>query len=466
MLENISGNISKVFDKLSGKKFINESDLNDSLREIRIALLEADVSLEVAKSFISKVKQEAAGQQVIKSVSAGQMVVKIVNDCLVNLLGSDKQEINFEVKPPVVIMMVGLQGAGKTTSSGKLAHYLKNKSNKKVLLASLDSYRPAAKEQLRILAQKSQTESLEIIADEKPTTTAKRALEKSKEFGYDILILDTAGRTVVNEEMMGELEEVQKICDPNEILLTVDSMIGQDAINIAKGFNEKLDLSGVILTRLDGDSRGGVALTMKEATGCPIKFIGVGENISDLEAFDPKRIASRIVGMGDIVTLVEKAQEVFDEDEMKKAEQKMQKGQFDLEDLLSQIRNMKKMGGMGSIMKMLPGASKLNQAMDKMGDMQGEIKRQEALILSMTKKERQKPDILSSSRKRRIATGSGSNIQEVNRLLKKYKHMKKMMGKMGKMDKSKLADMMGSGGDEGFTQSMDQKPPSGNFLGF
>lgn len=444
MLDNITNNIGKVFDKISGKKFINEDDLNQTLREIRIALLEADVSLEVAKKFIANVKEEALGQKVIKSVSAGEMIIKIVNDCLVELLGSDKQEINFEAKPPIIIMMVGLQGAGKTTTAAKLAYRFKHKNKKKALLASLDSYRPAAKEQLEILAQKTETNSLEIIKDETPLQTTKRALKHAKEFGYDAVILDSAGRTAINEEMMTELDEIKEISQPNEILLVVDAMIGQDSINVAKNFHQRLDLTGVILTRLDGDSRGGSALTMKEITGCAIKFIGVGENFKDLEEFDPKRIASRIVGMGDVVSLVEKAQEVFDEKEVEKATKKMQKGQFDLEDLLSQIRNMKKMGGMGSILKMLPGASKLTQAMNQMGDVQNEVKKQEALILSMTKKERQKPEILNSSRKRRIAAGAGSTIQEVNRLLKKYKQMSKMMKKMGKVDKSKLQEMMNS----------------------
>ncbi len=444
MLDNITKNIGKIFDSLSGKKFIGEDDLNDVMRQIRVALLEADVSLSIAKDFIEKVKQEALGQQVVKSVSPGQMIVKIVNDELVKLLGSEKSEINFSTKPPAILMFVGLQGAGKTTSAAKLALRLKNKNHKKVLLASLDTYRPAAQKQLEILAQKVAVDSLEIVESEKPLEITKRAISQAIKIGSDVLILDTAGRTAINDELMQELIAIKNIANPVEILLVVDSLIGQDALNIAKIFHEKLTLTGTILTRLDGDGRGGVALTMKAATNCPIKFIGVGEKVEEFEEFDPKRIASRIIGMGDVVSLVEKAQEVFDQNEMEKAAKKMQKGQFDFEDLLSQIRNTKKMGGMKSIIKLLPGAGKIAEHLSKMGDIETELKRQEAIILSMTKKERKNPDslIMSSSRKRRIAAGAGTNIQEINRLLKKYKQMQKMMKKFGKIDKNALEQMM------------------------
>jgi len=444
MFDNFSNKITKVFDVLAGKKFISEDDLNASMREIRIALLEADVSLPIAKDFIEKVKNEALGQQVIKSISAGNMIVKIVNDELVKLLGDEKSEIDFNHRPPVVIMMVGLQGAGKTTSSAKLAARLTNKNRKKVLVSSLDTYRPAAAEQLRILAQKINVDCDEFEATKKPLELAKKAQKKAHELGYEVLILDTAGRTSINEEMMQELVQIQKEIQPHEILLTVDAMIGQDAVNVAKNFSEKLPLTGVILTRLDGDSRGGAALTMKAITKCPIKFVGVGEKINEFEEFDPKRIASRIVGMGDVVSLVEKAQEVFDAAEMEKAAKKMQKDKFDLEDLLSQIRNMKKMGGLGNIVNLLPGAGKIKEHLGKIGGLENEIKTQEALILSMTKKERANPDILNTSRKIRIAKGAGSTIQEVNRLLKKYKQMQKMMGKFGKIDPKKMQEMMDS----------------------
>ncbi|MBL6664973.1 MAG: signal recognition particle protein [Rickettsiales bacterium] len=442
MFDNFSNKITKIFDGISGKKHISEDDLNSAMREIRIALLEADVSLPIAKDFINKIKEEALGQQVVKSVSAGQMIIKIVNDALVTLLGSEKSEINFNAKPPIVILMAGLQGAGKTTTSGKLALLLKQKKHKRILLASLDTYRPAAAEQLKILANKIDVDIDEFDESSSPILLAKKAYAKAKEFAYDALILDTAGRTHVDEKMMDEIVEISKETSPTETLLVVDAMIGQDAVNVAKNFGEKLDLTGVILTRLDGDARGGAALTMKAATNCPIKFIGVGEKLHELEEFNPDRIASRIVGMGDVVSLVEKAQEVMDEKEMEKAKKKLEKGSFDLDDLLSQIRNMKKMGGLSSIIKFMPGAGKLREHMGKIGDVENEVKVQEAMILSMTKKERQRPDILNSSRKRRIAAGSGATIQEVNRLLKKYKQMQKMMKKFGKMDKNEMQQMM------------------------
>ncbi len=442
MLDNFSNKITKIFSSISGKKFISEDDLATAMREIRIALLEADVSLPIAKDFIEKVKEQALGQQVIKSISAGQMIIKIVHDELVKLLGSQRAELNLNVNPPAILMMVGLQGAGKTTSTGKLAARLKNKLHKKVLVASLDTYRPAAQNQLEILANKISVDSLEIIPSENPLQITKRAIAKAKEIGHDVLILDTAGRTHINDELMNELSEIKKIANPSEILLVVDAMIGQDAINVAKVFNEKLEISGTILTRLDGDARGGAALTMKAATNCPIKFIGVGEKTDELEEFNPDRIASRIVGMGDVVSLVEKAQEMFDMDEMEKSAKKMQKGHFDLNDLLSQIRNMRKMGGIGSMMKFLPGMSQLKEHIGKLGDAEKEMLRQEALILSMTKKERRNPDILNSSRKHRIANGAGSTIQEVNRLLKKYKQMQKMMKKFGKISPAQMQQMI------------------------
>lgn len=447
MLDNFSSKITKIFDTISGKKFISEDDLNTAMREIRVALIEADVALPIAKEFIEKVKAEALGQQVVKSqgfnISAGQMIVKIVHDELVKLLGSEKSELNFRVTPPMVILMVGLQGAGKTTSSGKLALLLKNKMHKKVLVASLDTYRPAAADQLRILAEKISVDCAAFDASKKPLELARLAKQQATGGAHDVLILDTAGRIHIDEAMMNEIAEIKNAVNPTEILLTVDAMIGQDAVNVAKNFNEKFSLTGIILTRLDGDARGGAALTMRAATGCAIKFIGVGEKLHELEEFNPDRIASRIVGMGDVVSLVEKAQEVFDRDEMEKAAKKMQKGQFDLNDLLSQIRNMKKMGGLGGIMKFLPGAGKIQEAMNAMGgNFEKEIKTQEAMILSMTKKERRNPDALNTSRKNRIARGSGTNIQEINRLLKKYKQMQKMMGKMGKIDPQKMQEMM------------------------
>lgn len=442
MFDNFSSKITQIFSQISGKKFISEDDLNSTMREVRIALLEADVALPVAKNFIEQVKAEAIGKRVISSVEPGQMIIKILHDELVKLLGGQRAEINFAVRPPVIILMAGLQGAGKTTSSGKLAMRLKNKAHKKVLVASLDTYRPAAADQLKILAEKISVDCTQFDANKKPLQLAKEAKEKALEGGYEVLILDSAGRTSINEEMMNELVDVANAVDPTEILLTVDAMIGQDAVNVAKNFSEKLKITGIILTRLDGDSRGGAALTMKAATNCPIKFIGVGEKLDEFEEFNPDRIASRIIGMGDVVSLVEKAQEIFDAKEMEKAAKKIQKGQFDFTDLLAQIRNMKKMGGLSSVVNLLPGASKIKEHLGKISGFEQEIKRQEAIILSMTPNERSNPDLLNSSRKHRIAKGAGTNIQEVNRLMKKYKQTQKLMKKFGKLDPSKLKEMM------------------------
>ena len=442
MFENFSQKITKIFSQISGKKFISEDDLTAPLREIRIALLEADVSLAVAKNFIEQVKNEAVGKQVISSVSAGQMIIKIVNDELIKLLGSEKAEINFASNPPIILLMVGLQGAGKTTTSGKLALRLKSKNHKKVLLASLDTYRPAAADQLKILSNKIHVDFTDFDPNLKPEILAQNAKKKAIEGGYDVLILDSAGRTAINAEMMNELVEINKKVDAKEILLVVDAMIGQDAVNVAQKFKETLPLTGVILTRLDGDARGGSALTMKASTNCPIKFIGVGEKLEDLEEFNPSRIASRIVGMGDVVSLVEKAQEIFDMNEMEKTAKKFKQGKVDFNDILSQIKNMRRMGGMSSILNLLPGAGALKEQLKNMTHLEKEVKLQEALILAMTKKERENPEILNSSRKHRIAKGAGSNIQEVNRLVKKYKMMQKMMGKFGKIDPKKMEEMM------------------------
>jgi signal recognition particle subunit SRP54 len=442
MFDNFSNKVTQIFQRISGKKIINEENLNDTLREIRIALLEADVSLQVAKDFINKVKEEAIGKQVLKNVSPGQMIVKIVHDCLVDLLGSTKAEIDLASTPPAVLLMVGLQGAGKTTSSAKLAARLKNKMRKKVLLASLDTYRPAAAEQLAILAKKIDVDCANFDANLSPIQLAKIAKQQAIDYGYDILILDSAGRTSINQQMMQELVDITNATNPIETLLTVDAMIGQDGITVAKNFQQNLNLTGIILTRLDGDSRGGVAMTMKAITQCPIKFIGIGEKINEFEEFNPDRIASRIVGMGDIVSLVEKAQEIFDVGEIEKATKKMSKGKVDFNDILSQIRNMRKMGGMSSIVNLLPGFTEIKEKLKNMHNYESEIRKQEAIILSMTPKERSNPDLLNSSRKHRIASGSGANIQEVNRLMKKYKQMQKMMHKLGKIDPAELEKMM------------------------
>lgn len=450
MFDNITNSLSRVFDNLAGKKILTESHIDSAMREVRVALLEADVALPVAKDFIAKVKEEAIGTQVIKNVNPTQMIIKIVNDHLVDLLGSDASEINLEVKPPVTLLMVGLQGAGKTSSCAKLAHYFLTKKNqKKILLASLDTRRPAAQKQLEILAQQVGVDNLEIIAGQSPEQITQRAVKQASDLNYDILILDSAGRNAIDDELMTELASVKKISNPDETILVVDALIGQDAVNVADNFKEKIGLDGVILTRIDGDSRGGAAITMRHVTKCPIKFLGAGEKFTDLEIFDPKRIASRILGMGDVVSLVEKAQETFDEEELRKTEKNLKKGTFDLNDLAAQLKNMKKMGGMSSVLKLLPGANKMLQAIENSGFNERELLQQESIILSMTLQERSKPDILNSSRKRRIAAGAGTTIQEVNRLLKKYKQMQKMMKRVGKMDKRELLNMVGEGGVDG-----------------
>lgn len=442
MFDNFSNKVTQIFQSISGKKLITEDHLNETLREIRIALLEADVSLPVAKDFINKVKEEALGKQILKNIAPGQMIVKVVHDCLVDLFGTEKAEINLATTPPAVIMMVGLQGAGKTTSSAKLASLLKNKMRKKVLLASLDIYRPAAVEQLEILAKKIDVDFAHFVAEKTVLQLAEIAKQQASDYAYDVLILDTAGRTSINAELMQELINLNKFTNPCEILLTVDAMIGQDALNVAKNFQQALPLTGVVLTRLDGDSRGGVALTMKATTNCPIKFIGTGEKLGDFAEFNPDRIASRIVGMGDVVSLVEKAQEIFDIKEMETTTSKFKKGKVDFNDILSQIRNMRKMGGMASIVNLLPGFNGIKEQLKNMSHFETEVKKQEAIILAMTPKERLNPDLLNSSRKHRIAKGAGSNIQEVNRLMKKHKQMQKMMQKFGKIDPKKLEEMM------------------------
>lgn len=438
MFDTISSNISKIFEKISNKKIISESDVDEAMRSIRISLLEADVSLQIAKDFIAKAKAEIIGQNVIKNVKSGDMIVKIFNDQLIELLGSESSELNLDSKEPNIILMTGLQASGKTTTSAKLANFLlKKKGKNKILLASLDTSRPAAMEQLAILAQQIGIDSLEIIKGQNSIDITKRALKKAKDESYEILILDSAGRTNIDEELMIELENIKKISNPDETILVVDSMMGQDGINVAQDFNNRLNIDGVILTRIDGNARGGVAVTMRAATNCPIKFLGFGEKVEEFEIFDPERISSRILGMGDIVSLVEKASDKISEDEMKKAEASFRKGIFTFEDLLKQIKNMKKMGGIGSIIGFLPGAGKIKEALQN-SDLEKEIKMQEAIIYSMTKEERVKAEILNSSRKKRIAMGSGTTIQEVNRLLKKLKQMQKVVKKVGKMDKSEL----------------------------
>lgn len=444
MFENITRSFNGIIDKIRRKHFITEDDLNSTMRDIRIALLEADVSLSIVKDFISNVKNKIIGQEVIKSVEPGQMIVKIVNDELINLFGDSEEEIALTDNPSIV-MFVGLQGSGKTTSCAKLANRLKNKFNKSVLLVSLDIYRPAAQEQLQILGKKINVDCLEIVKDQLPVDICKRALLLKN--NYDVIIFDTAGRLFIDNDMMAELINIKNIITPNETVLVADSLTGQEAVNIAKEFNEQVSVNSIILTRIDGDGRGGAALSMKLTAGCPIKYIGTGENINDFDLFHPKRMVSRILDMGDIVSFVEKAEEIVDKEEAEKLEKKLKTGELDFDDLLKQIRTMKKLGGITNILSFLPGATKLKDFIKNKGFEDSSIKKQESIILSMTKKERKNPDILNSSRKFRIAKGSGSSVQDINSLLKKFKEMKNVAQKIGTMDKNQLNNIMKSLGD-------------------
>ncbi|MGN0913726.1 MAG: signal recognition particle protein [Alphaproteobacteria bacterium] len=431
MFEALSDKLSSAFSKITSRGVLNEKDIDEAMREIRIALLEADVSLPVVKSFIAQVKEQALGEKVVKSVKPGQMVIKIVHDELVKLLGAESSELNLAAQPPVCILMVGLQGSGKTTTSAKIANKLK--SRKKVLLVSLDIYRPAAQEQLAQLASQINVVSLPIIKGEKPAETTKRALSEAKKGGFEVVILDSAGRLHIDNELMNEVVEVKKIANPTETLLVADAMIGQDACNVAKEFNEKVGITGIVLTRIDGSARAGAALSMKMVSGAAIKFLGTGEKIDEFEEFHPDRLAGRILGQGDVVSLVEKAIENVDHAEAEKMAKKMMKGKFDLEDMLAQLKQVQKLGSIGNIIGMLPGLSKFKNQIEEAGVGDGLIKKQEAIILSMTIKERRNPDIIKASRKKRIAAGAGVEVHEVNKLLKSYEQMSTMMKRMGKM---------------------------------
>ena len=431
MFQSLTEKISGIFDKLKGKGFINDETLDSVMREIRVALLESDVSISVAKDFIENVKIKARGQEVIKSVSPAQMVIKIVNDELTEILGSENSDINLNSKIPNLILMVGLQGSGKTTSTAKLAKWITSNKNKKVMMASLDIYRPAAQEQLISLGKTNNIETLEAQTKMKPIEIAKISIEKAKKDNFDVLILDSAGRNQVDKEMMIEIKDISKKFKFNETLLVSDSMTGQDAVNTAKAFSDSVDLSGIILTRIDGDSRGGAALSMKQITSKPIKFLGSGEKVDDFESFHPDRIANRILGMGDVVTLVEKAAKEVDEQEAKELQKKFLKGRFTLSDYYKQLEQLTKMGGFEGIIKYLPGMSGLKEKVEKSLQNEDIFKKQKAIITSMTKKERIFPDIVKASRKNRISKGSGSSVQDINKLLKQFKKMSQMMKKMG-----------------------------------
>ena len=451
MFDSLSERLGGILDKLTRRGALTEADVDAALREVRRALLEADVALDVARDFVDRVKKQGVGVEVMKSVTPGQMVVKIVHDELVRTLGSESQTIDLNAAPPVAIMMVGLQGSGKTTSTAKIARRLTDRAKRKVLMASLDVRRPAAMEQLAVLGREAQIDTLPIVAGQNPPQIARRALEAGRLGGYDVVMLDTAGRTTLDEAMMAEAAEVKNAVNPHEVLLVADALTGQDAVNLARSFNERVGLTGIVLTRVDGDGRGGAALSMRAVTQKPIKLIGTGEKLDALEEFDPSRIAGRILGMGDIVALVEKAAANIDAEKAMRAAEKMRKGAFDLGDLREQLAQMQKMGGMGGLLGLMPGIAKMKNQIQNAGLDDKLLKRQIAIIDSMTPKERRNPDVLKASRKKRIAAGSGTSPEQINKLLKMHRGMADMMklmgggaGKRGPL--AGLAQAMGFGG--------------------
>ena len=432
--ESLTEKLSGIFKKIRGQARLNESNMDDMLKEIRIALLEADVNFKVVKEFTNNVKEKAIGQEVLSKLNPGQMLVKIVHDELVELLGSEDSEIHYASTRPTIIMMVGLQGSGKTTSTGKLAYLMKNKLKKKVLLAAGDVYRPAAIDQLAQIAQSVGVDLVNLGSNISPVEISKKAKEKAFNEHYDVLIIDTAGRLQIDEQLMDELNNIKSAVNPDEILLLVDAMAGQDAVNVANAFNDKLSLTGVIMSKLDGDARGGAALSIRHMTGVPIKFSGIGEKVSDLDIFRPDRMADRILGMGDVMTLVEKAQEELDEKEDKKTVNKMMSGKFDLEDMLDQMRKVQKMGSLGGLMKLIPGMPKISPEQQALAEK--EMHNFEIVINSMTPEERHDPSLFKYSRKIRVANGSGKSVADVNKVLKKYEQMKEMMKQMESYKKS------------------------------
>ena len=449
MFDGLTSKFGDIFDRLRKHGALSASDVSDAMREIRVALLEADVALPIVKEFVEKVNQAAIGQDVTKSVTPGQMVIKIVNDQLVEMLGSEDAEINLAAVAPVPILMVGLQGSGKTTTTGKLALRLKNREKKKVMVAGLDVARPAAQQQLAQLALQADVICLQSVFGEQPIGIAKRAMETGRKEGFDVVILDTAGRLAIDQDLMAEVAEIRNVVVPAETLLVADAMGGQDAVNVAREFKERIGITGIVLSRVDGDSRGGAALSMRAVMGCPIKFMGVGEKLNALEAFQADRIANRILGMGDIVGLVEKAEETVDQANAEKIAKRALKGQFTLEDLQQQLGQIKSMGDIGGLMGMLPGVGKMKKQIAEANIDDRAIVRQEAIILSMTLQERRNPKVLNAKRRKRIAAGSGTSVQDVNRLLKQFQQMSKMMKKMGKSGMKGMmpgmnSDMMGA----------------------
>ena len=430
--ESLSDKLSAAFKRLRSKGKLNESDIKEAMREVKLALLEADVNYKVVKDFVKTVSERAVGQEVLESLTPAQQVIKIVNEELTALMGGENARIEFASKPPTVILMCGLQGSGKTTHAAKLAKYFKDKEGCRPLLIACDVYRPAAIEQLQIVGERAGAKVFEKGQGD-PVEIAKEGLKYARDHGYDLVIVDTAGRLHIDETLMEELKRIEAAVNPNEILLVVDSMTGQDAVTVADTFNKALPVTGIILTKLDSDTRGGAAISVKQVTGKPIKFSGTGEKLDDIEPFHPGRMASRILGMGDVLTLIEKAQETVDEKEAEKLAKKMAQNAFDMNDLLEQMQQIKKMGSVRSIVSMLPGAAKISDENIEQGDKQ--LKVIEAMIQSMTKRERENPSIINPSRKRRIAAGSGTRVEDVNRLLRQFEQMKQMMKKMGAFGK-------------------------------
>ena len=454
MFDSLQERLGEVLDKLTRRGALSEADVTAALREVRVALLEADVALPVVKDFIEAVKDKAVGEQVLRSVAPGQMVIKIVHEHLIQMLGAEAVPLDFNVPPPAVILLVGLQGSGKTTSCAKIGLRLSDKAKKKVLMASLDVRRPAAQEQLKVLGLQTGVRCLDVVPGEPPVAIAKRALQTGALEGYDVVLLDTAGRLAVDEEMMAEAAALRDAAKPHETILVADAMTGQDAVTVAAAFHDKIGLTGIMLTRVDGDARGGAALSMRAVTGCPIKLIGVGEKLDAIEDFHPDRIASRILGMGDVVSLVEKAAETIEQDEAEKLAKKLEKGKFDLDDLGQQLKQMQKMGGLSDMLKLLPGMSRAQQAQIKNANVDdGMVKRQLAILSSMTPRERRRPEIIKASRKQRVAAGSGTTVQEINKLLKQHKEASRMVKRVSKMSRKGLM----RGGLSGLL------PPSGGF---
>jgi len=470
MFDNLSDRLEGIFDKLKRKGALKDEDVTAALREVRVALLEADVALPVVKDFIEGVRERAVGQEVMRGINPGQQVVKIVHDHLVETLGADETGLNLAGNPPIAVMMVGLQGSGKTTSTAKIARWLQGQAGgKKVLMASLDVRRPAAQEQLAVLGTQTGVETLDIVMGELPVQIARRAMDRARKTGVDVVLLDTAGRLAIDDELMEEVAEVGRAAKPQEVLLVADAMTGQDAVNVASAFKEKVGVTGIVLTRVDGDARGGAALSMRAVTGCPIKLLGTGEKVEELEVFHPDRVAGRILGMGDVVSLVEKAAETIEQEDAERFRKKFEKGQkFDLDDMRVQLNQLRKMGGMDGLLGMLPGVGKAKKQMAAAKIDDSMLQRQEAILSSMTPKERADPRIIHASRKKRIAAGSGTQVQDINKLLKQFQEMNGMMKKVRKMGKKgqlppgmEMPGMPGGGGGAAPSEADLQKMAQG-----